>query len=80
MENGKEPAFTAQGNFDYPPIPGLTKREYFAGLAFQAMICNPSVMQAVTASQFITGDAAERISKMSVKYSDELLKALEKEL
>ena len=45
---------------------GLTKREYFAGLAMQGMMANPS---------FYDWDAI-RIAKESIVTADELLKQL----
>jgi hypothetical protein len=69
MENGKNliHSFNASdglfGNFK-----GLTKREYFAGLAMQGLLANPN-----------TGcECAEKIAELAVNRSDELLKQLEK--
>ena len=51
---------------------GLTKREYFAGLAMQGMISNPQIIRPKEDEQgFI--DFTER----AVRYADELLKQLE---
>ncbi len=49
---------------------GLTKREYFAGLAMQGMSSHPD---------FFSCDPlfAERIAKDAVKFADALLKELE---
>jgi len=47
---------------------GLTKREYFAGLAMQAMISNPN----------IDTREPEWLIKHSIRCADELLKQLEK--
>ena len=47
MENGKKPAF-AKAAFYHPeggidsPQQGLTKREYFAGLAIQGLLASPN--------------------------------------
>ena len=49
---------------------GLTKREYFAGLAMQGMLANNSIM---TATQFDRKSLAED----AVWCADELLKQLE---
>lgn len=43
---GNEPAFPTAGiqnNEESLPVGGLTKREYFAGLAMQGLLANPSV-------------------------------------
>lgn len=52
---------------------GLTKREYFAGLAMQGMLLNGGMM--------INGEksfAPDTISKLAIQQADELLKHLEK--
>ena len=53
---------------------GLTKREYFAGLAMQAMISNmkPSSMNGIE-------KIPSNIAKWSLLFADELLKQLENE-
>ena len=50
-------------------LPGLTKREYFAGLAMQGMLANsyPDTM----------GFNEEQIAKIAINYTDELLKQLQ---
>ena len=53
---------------------GLTKREYFAGLAMQGLLALPDKG---TFSSF--DEAIEWICEASVKFADELLKQLEKE-
>ena len=60
MENGKQGAFACASDYGYQQ--GLTKREYFAGLA----------MQGYTGQLDI-----ESIAKWSVEMADALLKALE---
>jgi hypothetical protein len=77
MKKGDYAAFANPGSDQGPGSMGLTKREYFAGLAMQGMVTNPEIMQAVTASQLIDGTASERIAKVSIQYADELLKQLE---
>ena len=52
-----------QGNFD-----GLTKREYFAGLAMQGLLSRNIKM---------FEPSPEELCLLSVKFSDELLKQLE---
>jgi hypothetical protein len=71
MENGKQKAFPFLNSGGYGDL-GLTKREYFAGLA----------MQGIFASN-VEGLALGRIDikglvEMSVIASDELLKQLDK--
>ena len=70
MENRNKPAFSVtvkdNGNASHPVAMGLTKREYFAGLAMQGlMACSE-----ITASR-------KEIAEESVKRADALLKALE---
>jgi hypothetical protein len=67
MENGKQGAFPKRA--DGAPQTGLTKREYFAGLAMQAI--------ASKKNYDIDYDFI-RTAKMSIKLSDALLKELEK--
>ena len=55
-----------------PSLIGLTKREYFAGLAMQGLLALPDKG---TFSSFDEG--IERLCKVSVKIADELLKQLE---
>ena len=51
---------------------GLSKREYFAGLAMQGLLALPDK------GTFASFDGAvERICEVSVKFADELLKQLE---
>ena len=54
------------------PLIGLTKREYFAGLALQGLLALPDKG---TYGSF--DEATERICEVSVKFADELLKQLE---
>ena len=53
---------------------GLTKREYFAGLAMQGLLALPDKG---TFGSF--DEAIEWICEVSVKFADELLKQLENE-
>jgi hypothetical protein len=65
MENGKQRAFAMiDTNLGFTQI-GLTKREYFAGLAMQGLCAN--------------GTDPEDLAKISVEYADALLKELEDE-
>jgi hypothetical protein len=67
MENGKQGAFPKRA--DGAPQTGLTKREYFAGLAMQAM--------ASKENYDIDYDFI-RTARISIKLADALLKELEK--
>jgi len=71
FDEGFQPKFTHCGE-------GLTKREYFAAMAMQGMMANPAIMEAVTVSEFIVGNASERIGSMSIKYADALITELTK--
>tara|TARA_R100000951_G_scaffold109264_1_gene106156 strand:+ start:238 stop:483 length:246 start_codon:yes stop_codon:yes gene_type:complete len=67
-ENGAEQAFAHSGGTDYPCQDGLTKREYFAGLAMQGLCANPSEDFAVCDFNDIAG--------LAIRYADALLDAL----
>jgi hypothetical protein len=66
MENKDRAAFPLVTGSQYNP--GLTKREYFAGLAMQSL-CK-------IAEKF--GDDPDIIAELSVDYADALLKELNK--
>ena len=73
MENGKQGAFACPDNgTEYTTTwqgqVGLTKREYFAGLAMQGMLSLPKNY----------GDKQIMIN-VAIEYADELLKQLESE-
>ena len=86
MENGKEPITPCtikgrQGWGDKPTISdrevyGLTKREYFAGLAMQGLMSNPNFIKPGS-FDFKYSKTAERVSSISIKVADELLTQLE---
>ena len=59
MENGKEGAFASMNEFERQE--GLTKREYFAGMAMQGMLAS---------------DYRGDIAIMAVKFADALLAEL----
>ena len=54
---------------------GLTKREYFAGLAMQGMLSNPNAGTIKDGQRLV--DITD-IANGSIKFADELLKQLEK--
>lgn len=71
MENENQPAFPISGSFDddHPEImvpleKGLSKREYFAGLAMQAVIANSAYDKLQTANN---------AARLAVDYADALL-------
>jgi hypothetical protein len=69
MENGKQGAFACVDSQKQYLQEGLTKREYFAGLALQG-ICMEKYVQ--------RDDDREIIAEWSVKMADALLAELEK--
>ena len=66
MENGKQGAFACVDSQKQYLQEGLTKREYFAGLAMQGLMACPDIAA-----------SREAIAEESVKQADELLKVLE---
>lgn len=67
MENGKQGAFACASDSRYQP--GLTKREYFAGLAMQGI---------VTTDKLNDWDVTD-IAYVAIKISDALLDRLKSE-
>ena len=67
MENGKQSAFATASDSRYQA--GLTKREYFAGLALQGICVEKHVER---------DEDREKIARWSVKMADALLIELEK--
>ena len=55
---------------------GLTKREYFAGLAMQGMLANPNGVMTKIGNWM---RSPEQFAEMSILCADELLKQLENE-
>ena len=68
MKNGERQVYPLQNGYGGILQTGLTKREYFAGLAMQGLLACPN----------IAGNY-EIIAKESVNWADELLKQLENE-
>jgi hypothetical protein len=72
MDNGNKPAFSValrdNGNARHPEAMGLTKREYFVGLAMQGICASNGWEQSM-----------DGIVKASVEIADKLLKELEKQ-
>ena len=48
--------------------------------AMQANLSNPDLLQAVTASEVVTGTCAEKCAKVSVKYADALVRELKESI
>lgn len=69
--NGNLPAFANPGSEYGPGSGGLTKREYFAGLAMQGIIAN---------GDFITSTHQSEIVKHAIELADELLTQLNKQI
>lgn len=76
MENADKPIspvaneyghLTHEMHHESNSLSGLSKREYFAGLAMQGILANNDEIP-----------FAENIAKISIKFADELLKQLEK--
>lgn len=67
-------SMTTAGRAEHP---GLTKREYFAGIALQGIISNHIAMEAI--AREYKGNAVkghEYLTKESIRIADELLKQL----
>lgn len=81
MKNGEQQAYPSttkykDGNTEIIDIQsGLTKREYFAGLAMQGILANPNVGKIIDGERFVDKIA---VSQSSVIIADEILKQLEK--
>lgn len=69
IENGKQPAFPVDNLEAAFGSQGLSKREWFAGLAMQGMLCNPKNDR----------DSGDTLAEYSIEYADALLKAIESE-
>jgi len=69
MKNQK--TIPKDGAFNFP---GLTKREYFAALAMQSTVAHIKQVDPSNA-----GDMPAKIAAWSVKFADELIKALNDE-
>lgn len=76
MKNGERQVYPLQNGYGGILQTGLTKREYFAGLAMQGILANPSVGKIIDGERFVDKIA---VSQSSVIIADELLKQLENE-
>ncbi len=88
MKNSEQPAFPFEYITDVEDgtkgiMPGLTKREYFAGLAMQAILSNRDLQLAIfqdikNDQKMYPGiDNFNAICKHAVREADELLKQLD---
>lgn len=74
MKNAEQPInpTTSWNGFEEVAHLGLTKREYFAGLAMHGLLANSTIHEQHTR------DAIEWIADHAIRQADELLKQLEK--
>jgi hypothetical protein len=72
MSNGKKGAFACETNAKWNL--GLTKREYFAGLAMQGLLANPKWLDVIIEEN---QEYSETIVRGCLDIPDELLKQLE---
>jgi hypothetical protein len=93
MENGKQPVFAQSENwqcdlekhiqdpkkYGSPSFEGigLTKREYFAGLAMQGLLSNSEFIKRGS-FDFKSSGTKEKVSSIATNISDALLAELEK--
>lgn len=77
MKNGKQGAFACVDSQKKYLQEGLTKREYFAGLAMQGLLANHEFIKGGS-FDFKSRGTEERLSSISTKLADELLKQLDK--
>jgi len=71
MSNGNEAAF-GHGSPANGGEPGVSKREYFAGLAMQGVLANPALADNI--------EDASDVAEAAVLAADALLTALSKEV
>ena len=74
MENGKQPInpmphVNQDGTIQHDVYFGLTKREYFAGLAMQGILASPE--------QYSLTNGAKDVARTAIDCADELLKQLD---
>lgn len=76
MKNSEQPinAHSEWNGCENVILQGLTKREYFAGLAMQALISNSSIVKKIDTNN---GEDLPLLSITSIAIADELLKQLE---
>ena len=74
MKNGEKRAFPADGHTHTDG--GLTKREYFAGLAMQGLLSNSEFIKGGS-FDFKSRGTEKRVSSIALNISDALLAELE---
>ena len=74
MENGNQPILDNQ----FEDNKGLTKREYFAGLAMQGIMASLTEMRVSGNSTLHFHDADKDIAREAVSIADAVLKELDK--
>lgn len=57
----------------YPGMSGMSLRDWFAGLAMQAMASNPELLAVVTSGSILDGSAFDRMAKRAYHLSDAML-------
>ena len=79
MENKDKPAFPRIDLVYASEVPreGLTKREYFAGLAMQGIMSNATAIGVLNNTNESIPLIMESLAKKSIELADELLKQLE---
>lgn len=79
MKNAQEPIHPIKNN-EGRQFEGLTKREYFAGLALQAFGSQAIIPNGIVDDQHLRmcKESMKSILKASVEFADELLTQLEK--
>ncbi len=75
MKNSDLPAFPKTTPDGDPPQKGLTKREYFSGLAMQGLLSNPEWMKEHKGQKYIMENTI--IAEIAIKTADEFLKQLD---
>lgn len=58
-----------------PAHTGLTKREWFAGMALMGMNANPELLECMTKTSIVHGSHFEALAKNAYKQADAMLKA-----
>lgn len=84
MTNPNDPTFTTSEIVQFNSGPalatmgGLTKREYFAALAMQALVSNSSIFDFFQRAKISPKEVREETGKTAVQFADALIEALNK--
>lgn len=57
---------------------GMDMRDWFAGLAMQAMLSSPELLVVVTADEVLGDNARERCATVAYRYADAMMKERER--